>query len=204
MGASYQLLIGLGNPGTRYEATRHNAGAWLLGRVAARYASGFRSLARCFGSIADADIGGTRVRLFRPDTYMNHSGRAVAAVAGYYRVPVERILVAHDEIDLPPGTVRLKRGGGHGGHNGLRDIVPALSGSGFSRIRLGVGHPGSKDRVVGYVLDRPTAAERSGIEDAIERVVAEIERIAAGDLEGAMNTLHRRAGAADSDSAGTD
>ena len=199
MGASYQLLIGLGNPGTRYEATRHNAGAWLLERVAARYASGFRSLARCFGSIADADIGGTRVRLFRPDTYMNHSGRAVAAVAGYYRVPVERILVAHDEIDLPPGTVRLKRGGGHGGHNGLRDVVPALSGSGFSRIRLGVGHPGSKDRVVGYVLDRPPAAERSGIEDAIERVVADIERVAAGDLEGAMNTLHRRPGAADCD-----
>ena len=147
---------------------------------------------RCFGSMADADIEGIRVRLFRPDTFMNHSGRAVAAVAGFYRVPVERILIAHDEIDLPPGTVRLKRGGGHGGHNGLRDVVPQLAGSGFSRIRIGVGHPGHKDRVVGHVLDRPSLAERSGIDDAIERVVDDIARIAAGDLEGAMNALHRR------------
>ena len=192
MGASYQLLIGLGNPGARYETTRHNAGLWLLERVARRYASGFRSSPRCFGSIADADIAGTRVRLFRPDTFMNHSGRAVAAVAAFYKVPIERILIAHDEIDLPPGTVRLKRGGGHGGHNGLRDVVPQLASAGFSRIRIGVGHPGSKDRVVGYVLDRPPRAERSEIDDAIERVVDEIARIAGGDLEGAMNTLHRR------------
>ena len=192
MSASYQLLVGLGNPGARYEATRHNAGAWLLERVARRYAAGFRSSPRCFGSIADADIEGARVRLFRPDTFMNHSGRAVAAVAGFYKVPIERILVAHDEIDLPAGAVRLKRGGGHGGHNGLRDVVPQLAGSGFSRIRIGVGHPGHRDRVVGYVLDHPTPAERSEIEDAIERVVGDIARIVTGDLEGAMNTLHRR------------
>ena len=130
---------------------------------------------------------------------MNHSGRAVAAAAGFYKIPVERILVAHDEIDLPAGTVRLKRGGGHGGHNGLRDVVPQLAGSGFSRVRIGVGHPGHRDRVVGYVLDRPTPAERSEIEDAIERVVGDIARIITGDLEGAMNTLHRRdrAGAAE-------
>ena len=192
MSASYQLLIGLGNPGARYEATRHNAGVWLLERVARRHAGSFKSMPRCFGSIADADIEGVRIRLFRPDMFMNHSGRAVAAVAGFYKVPVERILIAHDEIDLPAGTVRLKRGGGHGGHNGLRDVVPQLAGSGFSRIRIGVGHPGSKDRVVGYVLDRPSAAERSEIEDAIDRVVGDIARIAAGDLEGAMNTLHRR------------
>ena len=193
MGASFQLLIGLGNPGTRYAATRHNAGAWLLERVAQRHASGFRSASRCFGSIADADVDGTRVRLFRPDTFMNHSGRAVAAVAGFYKVPIERILIAHDEIDLPAGTIRLKRGGGHGGHNGLRDIVPRLSGAEFSRIRIGVGHPGCKEQVVGYVLDRPSQAERSRIDDAIERVLDDIERIVSGDLEGAMNTLHRRA-----------
>ena len=192
MGASYQLLIGLGNPGARYEATRHNAGAWLLERVARRYASGFRSLARCFGSIADADIEGTRVRLFRPDTFMNHSGRAVAAVAGFYKVPVERILIAHDEIDLPAGTVRLKRGGGHGGHNGLRDVVPCLGGAGFSRIRIGVGHPGSRERVIGHVLDRPPPAEGAAIDEAIERVVEDVGRIVGGDLEGVMNTLHRR------------
>ena len=197
MGASYQLLIGLGNPGARYEATRHNAGVWLLEGVAGRYASWFKSLTRCFGSIADADIDGTRVRLFRPDTFMNHSGRAVAAVAGFYKVPTERILIAHDEIDLPAGTVRLKRGGGHGGHNGLRDIVPQLADSGFSRIRIGVGHPGSKDRVIGHVLDRPPPAERSMIDDAIDRVVGDIARIAGGDLEGAMNMLHRRDRAGD-------
>lgn len=192
MSASYQLLIGLGNPGTRYEATRHNAGVWLLDRVARHHACRFKSLPRCFGSIADADIEGVRVRLFRPDTFMNHSGRAVAAVAGFYRIPIERILIAHDEIDLPPGTVRLKRGGGHGGHNGLRDVVPQLAGSEFSRIRIGVGHPGYKDRVVGYVLDRPPLTERVEIDKAIDRVMEEIAGIARGDLEGAMNTLHRR------------
>ena len=197
MSASYQLLIGLGNPGARYEATRHNAGVWLLERVARRHASGFRSLPRCFGSIANADIEGVRIRLFRPGTFMNHSGRAVAAVAGFYKVPVARILIAHDEIDLPPGTVRLKRGGGHGGHNGLRDVVPQLAGSEFSRIRIGVGHPGHRDRVVGHVLDRPSAVERSAIDEAIDRVVDDIARIAGGDLEGAMNTLHRRVGTAD-------
>ena len=192
MGASYQLLVGLGNPGARYEGTRHNAGVWLLERVARRHADGFRSLPRCFGSIADAVVEGTRVRLFRPHTFMNDSGRAVAAVAGFYKVPVERILVAHDEIDLPAGTVRLKRGGGHGGHNGLRDVVPKLADPGFSRIRIGVGHPGHKDRVIGYVLDRPPPAERSEIEDAIERVVGDLARIVAGDLEDAMTTLHQR------------
>ena len=195
MGASYQLLIGLGNPGARYEATRHNAGAWLIERVARRYASGFKSSPRCFGAVADAKVGGTRVRLFRPDTFMNHSGRAVAAVAGFYKVPAERILIAHDEIDLPAGTVRLKRGGGHGGHNGLRDVVPCLGGAGFSRIRIGVGHPGSRERVIGHVLDRPPPAERAAIDQAIERVMEDVERIVGGDLEGVMNTLHRSAGA---------
>ena len=195
MGAPYQLFIGLGNPGVRYEATRHNAGAWLLGRVARRYASGFRAMTRCFGAIADAEVGGTRVRLFRPDTFMNDSGRAAAAAAGFYKVPVERILIAHDEIDLPAGTVRLKRGGGHGGHNGLRDVVPCLGGAGFSRIRIGVGHPGSRERVIGHVLDRPPPAERAAIDQAIERVMEDVERIVGGDLEGVMNTLHRSAGA---------
>ena len=194
---SYQLLIGLGNPGARYEQTRHNAGAWLLERVARRYASGFKSLARCFGAIADAEIGTARVRLFRPDTSMNDSGRAAAAVAGFYKIPIERILIAHDEIDLPAGTVRLKRGGGHGGHNGLRDIVPQLAGSGFSRIRIGVGHPGSKDQVINHVLTRASAAERAGIDEAIDRVVKDIERIIGGDLEGAMNTLNQRVRASD-------
>ena len=192
MGASYQLLIGLGNPGARYEATRHNAGVWLLERVALRYASGFKSSSRCFGAVADAEVGGTRVRLFRPDTFMNDSGLAAAAVAGFYKIPVERILIAHDEIDLPAGTVRLKRGGGHGGHNGLRDVVPCLGGAGFSRIRIGVGHPGSRERVVGHVLDRPPPAERAAIDEAIERVMDDVERIVGGDLEGVMNTLHRR------------
>ena len=195
MGASYQLLIGLGNPGARYEATRHNAGAWLIERVARRYASGFKSSPRCFGAVADAKVGGTRVRLFRPDTFMNHSGRAVAAVAGFYKVPAERILIAHDEIDLPAGAVRLKRGGGHGGHNGLRDVVPCLGGAGFSRIRIGVGHPGSRERVIGHVLDRPPPAERAAIDQAIERVMEDVERIVGGDLEGVMNTLHRSASA---------
>ena len=128
---------------------------------------------------------------------MNHSGRAVAAVAGFYKVPAERILIAHDEIDLPPGTVRLKRGGGHGGHNGLRDVVPQLGDSGFSRIRIGVGHPRHRDRVVSHVLDRPSLAERCEIDDAIDRVVDDIARIARGDLEGAMNALHRRDRATD-------
>ena len=198
MGASLPAPdSGSATPEPRYEATRHNAGAWLIERVARRYASGFKSSPRCFGAVADAKVGGTRVRLFRPDTFMNHSGRAVAAVAGFYKVPAERILIAHDEIDLPAGAVRLKRGGGHGGHNGLRDVVPCLGGAGFSRIRIGVG--ASREQGAGRrprPRPPPAAAERAAIDQAnLERVMEDVERIVGGDLEGVMNTLHRSAGA---------
>ena len=163
MGASYQLLIGLGNPGARYEATRHNAGAWLIERVARRYASGFKSSPRCFGSIADADVGGTRVRLFRPDTFMNHSGRAVAAVAGFYKVPAERILIAHDEIDLPAGTVRLKRGGATAGTTGCATSCPASGepGSPASVSASGIPGAGSGSSATSSTAPRRPSAPRS-------------------------------------------
>ena len=193
----FSVVAGLGNPGLRYADTRHNAGFRFVERLAERYRAEFKSSSRFSGEVALLRHDSRTLRLLKPGTFMNHSGRALSALSHYFRVPAAGILVAHDEIDLPPGTVRLKRGGGHGGHNGLRDVVPQLAGSEFSRIRIGVGHPGSKDRVVGHVLDRPSVAERSAIDDAIDRVLGEIARIASGDLEGAMNTLHRRIEPAD-------
>ena len=188
----FGLVCGLGNPGPRYAATRHNAGFRLVERLAERYGAAFRSSARFFGETAELRFDGHIVRLLKPPTFMNHSGRAVAALSRYFRCPVEGILVIHDEIDLPPGTVRLKRGGGTGGHRGLEDIVPCLGSRAFSRVRIGVGHPGSAPAVIGYVLDRAPPAEQALIDEAIESVIPRFESLLDGDLEPAMNVLHTR------------
>ena len=164
----FTLVAGLGNPGPRYAESRHNAGFRLVDLLAERYRATFKSSARFFGDTAELRVEGRMVRLLKPHTFMNHSGRAVAAMSRFYRCPSEGILVAHDEIDLPPGTLRLKRGGGTGGHRGLEDIVPALGSRAFSRIRIGVGHPGSASEVIGYVLRRAPAAEQALIDEAIE------------------------------------
>lgn len=186
------LVVGLGNPGKRYTETRHNAGFWFVDRVASARGVQWRSETRFFGDLAELASPGGKLRLLKPTTFMNESGRAVGAVARYFDLAPEQILVAHDEIDLPPGTVRLKRGGGHGGHNGLRDVIPQLGSTSFARLRIGVGHPGTKEQVIDYVLSRAGKEERSTIEHVLERVVADFDLLAAGKLEKVMNELHRK------------
>jgi len=194
-----RLLVGLGNPDPRDARTRHNAGFWFVDGVAAAWGASFRSQSNFFGELADCQIGGQRLRLLKPMTYMNNSGRSVAAVANFYKLQREEILVAHDEIDLPPGTVRLKRGGGHGGHNGLRDIIPQLGGADFARLRIGVGHPGVKSAVVGYVLKPASADEQHAIDDAVELALKFIPDMVAGKFASVMNALHTKAPTPDAD-----
>ena len=192
MDTPIRLLVGLGNPGARYAGTRHNAGFWFVDEIARRHALVPRASARFAGEIADGAIAGHRVRLLKPGTYMNESGRAVAAVANFHRIEASEILVAHDDIDLPAGTVRLKRGGGDGGHRGLRDIIPQLGDRSFLRLRFGVGHPGERDAVVGHVLHVPATAERDAIAAAIELAADELPAILGGEIAVAMNVINRR------------
>lgn len=187
-----QLIVGLGNPGLKYEPTRHNAGFWFVDELGRQLGFRFRPETKFHGSTAQCHVSGRHCRVFKPATYMNDSGRAVQAVAGFYRVPLEEILVAHDDIDLPVGTVRLKRGGGHGGHNGLRDLIRHLGGNDFHRLRIGVAHPGHRDEVVDYVLQRPSKQDRQLMDDAIDAALAVIPEIVGGDLERAMHQLHSR------------
>lgn len=192
MSSDIRLVAGLGNPGAKYDDTRHNAGFWFVDRVARAHGASFRAQPRLFGELAEVRIGGEVVRLLKPSTFMNHSGRSVGAVARYYSLAPSQVLVAHDEIDLPPGTVRIKRGGGHGGHNGLRDVIPQLGGADFARLRIGVGHPGTKEQVIGYVLARPGREESAQIGDAIERAASHFDDMVKSGLDRVMNELHRR------------
>ena len=199
MSKPIRLLVGLGNPGPRDAATRHNAGFWFADAVASRWGGSFRSQSKVFGEVADCHVGGERLRLLKPMTYMNNSGRSVAAMANFYKFESEEILIAHDEIDLPPGTVRLKRGGGHGGHNGLRDIIPQLGTPDFARLRIGVGHPGNKNAVVGYVLKAAPAEEQRLIDEAVVLAQAHFPDIVAGKFATVMNLLHRKSTAPESE-----
>jgi PTH1 family peptidyl-tRNA hydrolase len=187
-----RLLVGLGNPDPRDARTRHNAGFWFADAVASRWGGSFRSQSNFFGDIADCQVGGHRLRILKPMTYMNNSGRSVAAFANFYKFEADEILIAHDEIDLPPGTVRLKRGGGHGGHNGLRDVIPQLGSPDFARLRIGVGHPGNKNAVVGYVLKPASAEDQRIIDDAVALAVDHFPDIVAGKYSEVMNSLHRK------------
>ncbi|HSH29218.1 MAG TPA: aminoacyl-tRNA hydrolase [Thiohalobacter sp.] len=186
------LIVGLGNPGAKYDQTRHNAGFWFLDGLARRFHCTLNPENRFQGEAGRCDIDGADCRLLKPTTFMNRSGQSVAALAGFFKIPPEAILVVHDELDLEPGTVRLKRGGGHGGHNGLRDLISALGSKEFLRLRVGIGHPGHRDDVVNYVLNKPGAEDRIAIDAAIESALLEVPRIVNGDLEAAMNALHRR------------
>jgi len=187
-----QLVAGLGNPGARYAQTRHNAGFWFLDAVARRYAVQFHLESRYKSEVARCSIDGNDCRLQKPLDFMNRSGAPVAALAGFYRIPRSAILVVHDDIDLPPGTVKLKRDGGHGGHNGLRDLIPVLGGNDFLRLRVGIGHPGHRDDVVGYVLQPASREERIAIDGAIDTAVQVLPDIIAGQLDKAMQELHSR------------
>ena len=184
------LLVGLGNPGERYAHTRHNAGSQFVHQVALDAGAVFRNEPKFSGRIASARIGCQDVRLFIAAAYMNESGRAVAGVIRFYKVPVDQVLIAHDDLDLPPGAVRLKKGGGHGGHNGLRDVIRHLGSRDFSRLRIGIGHPGSADQVADYVLRKPAKRDAVLIQDSIDAACRELTGIVSGELSLAMNKLH--------------
>jgi len=184
------LIVGLGNPGPRYAETRHNAGFWFLDTLLRTTGSSLRGQPKLLAESTRADLFGHECILARPTTFMNNSGRAVRGILDYYRVPVDRLLVAYDELDLPPGVTRLKQGGGPGGHNGLRDICRHLGDPGFLRLRIGIGHPGHKDAVTRYVLGRSPAQVREVVEGAIARAVAVMPLVLDGRLQDAMTQLH--------------
>lgn len=187
-----QLLVGLGNPGPRYVQTRHNVGFWMVNEIARRYGGQFRSEPRFHGDACRVGIDGAQVWLFKPLTFMNRSGQAVQALAHFYKLQPQGILVIHDDLDLPPGTVRYKREGGHGGHNGLRDLHAQLGTNQYQRLRLGIGHPGQAAQVVDYVLGKPDAQDRVAIELAIDRAVDVVPELVAGEAGAVMNALHSR------------
>jgi len=185
-----QLVAGLGNPGAQYEQTRHNAGFWFVDAVARHCGAQFLNDSKSRSEVARCSLAGHGCRLQKPQDFMNRSGRPVAALAGFFRIPRSAILVVHDDLDLPPGTIRLKRDGGHGGHNGLRDLIPALGGNDFLRLRIGIGHPGHRDDVVDYVLRAASREDRAAIDAAIEAAVRALPDIIAGRLDAAMKELH--------------
>ena len=185
-----KLIAGLGNPGTDYSTTRHNAGFWFVDSVADKYQIRFAARNKLSGDLARIRVPGIDCLLFKPSTYMNSSGRGVRAVADYYRIEPARMLVVHDEIDLDAGVIRLKKGGGHGGHKGLRDIGETLGDTDFLRLRIGVSHPGDKTRVLSHVLGRPDSGDRELISDALQRGMEVLPLLFAGELDKAMTRLH--------------
>jgi PTH1 family peptidyl-tRNA hydrolase len=187
-----RLIVGLGNPGRDYAATRHNAGFWFVDQLAERFGGSWRTEAKFSGDLCRVSVGGQDLRLLKPTTFMNHSGRAVAAVVRYFDMAPETLLIAYDELDLPPGSGRLKRGGGHAGHNGMRDSISALGSQDFWRLRLGIGHPGRKEQVVSYVLSRPSSREREAIDRWIDEGASALEDLLCGQFQRVMNRLHRK------------
>lgn len=186
-----RLIVGLGNPGPEYSHTRHNAGEWFVLRLAEKYGIRLSPEPKFHGLSGRGNIAGEDVRLLVPTTFMNLSGRSVAAAAVFYKVMPTEILVAHDELDLPPGTIRLKTGGGHGGHNGLRDIIPALANhNGFHRLRVGIGHPGDAKKVSNFVLGKASEAEQALIDSAIDAALEQSEDMVRGNIPRAMNKLN--------------
>jgi PTH1 family peptidyl-tRNA hydrolase len=184
------VIAGLGNPGPRYSETRHNAGFWFLDELAQRHGIALREQSRLKSDIARAQLFGQECLLLKPRTFMNHSGQAVRAVMDYFEVQSAHLLVVYDDLDLPVGTVRLKAGGGHGGHNGLRDIFQHWPDQDFLRIRIGIGHPGVKAEVTDYVLGRPAPAEEKQIRNAILEAITVLPEILEGQLARAMQALH--------------
>jgi PTH1 family peptidyl-tRNA hydrolase len=190
-GEALKLIVGLGNPGTEYARTRHNAGFQFADELAARHGATFRSEPRHRAELARAQIGDADLWLLKPMNYMNHSGDAVQSIASFYKVPLEQILVAYDELDFPAGFVRLKQGGGAAGHNGMRDVI-AQMGDGFWRLRIGIGHPGDRSQVLDYVLGRPSAEEAQLIGAAILAAADIVPVLLEEGAQVAMNLLHGR------------
>ncbi|MDO9053782.1 MAG: aminoacyl-tRNA hydrolase [Gallionella sp.] len=187
-----RLIVGLGNPGREYETTRHNAGFWWVDALAREENLGFKSEARFHGQAVRGQLHGHEVWLLKPQTFMNLSGRAVAAMAQFYKITPAEILVVHDELDLQPGIARLKTGGGHGGHNGLKDIIAQLGTKDFWRLRLGIGHPGDRAEVSNYVLNDPRREERELIEAAMQQAQHIAHLVIDGKIEAAMLKLHSK------------
>ncbi|WP_296272504.1 aminoacyl-tRNA hydrolase [Pseudomonas sp. UBA6323] len=186
-----QLIVGLGNPGPEYDQTRHNAGALFVERVAESQRVNLSVDRKYFGLVGKFNHQGREVRLLIPTTYMNRSGQSVAALANFFKLKPEEILVAHDELDMPPGVAKLKQGGGHGGHNGLRDIIAQLGNqNNFHRLRLGIGHPGHASLVSGYVLGRAPRSEQELLDKSIDFALDVLPEILAGDWTVAMRKLH--------------
>ncbi len=183
-------IVGLGNPGPRYAETRHNAGYAFLVAVAGDLGAELRPEQRFRGWTARGQVDGHPVRLLAPQTFMNRSGSSVAEFVRFFKIPLHQVLIAHDDLDLAPGVVRVKVGGGHGGHNGLRDIINHLGAPDFVRVRIGIGHPGSSSQVTSYVLQPPTPEEKERINDSIQAARQELPKIVRGDFELAMNSLH--------------
>ncbi len=193
-GLPLRIIVGLGNPGPEHQVTRHNAGFWFVDLLARRHGAEFRDYRKYSGETARINISGQDLVLLKPTTYMNRSGLSVRQVCDFYKVAADEVLVAHDELDLPVGTVRLKHGGGHGGHNGLRDTIAHI-GEMFWRLRLGVGHPGNKADVIDYVLTRAPRAEEDLIFDAVNMSADSMPLLIEQGAERAMTKLHSRAGA---------
>lgn len=186
-----KLIVGLGNPGGEYRGTRHNAGADFIEALARDCGAQLQEESKFHGVTARGTFAGHDLRLLVPTTFMNCSGQSVATMAGFFKIDPEETLIAHDELDIPAGSARFKTGGGHGGHNGLRDIVPALGNkAGFHRLRIGIGHPGHASKVSGYVLSKPSAIDRALIDASIEEAIAALPLLLDGDATKAMTRLH--------------
>lgn len=187
-----QLFVGLGNPGAQYAATRHNAGFWWIDSVAAGNGCKLLHESKFSGDAGRLKIHANEAWLLKPATFMNKSGRAVAALANFYKIPPEAILVIHDELDLPAGSIKLKKGGGHGGHNGLKDIIACLGTNEFWRMRIGIDHPGDRNAVVNYVLNAPMREEQKLIDAAIDNSMPVLPALLEGNMDATMLKLHTR------------
>ena len=187
--SNISLIVGLGNPGKEYAQTRHNAGFWFVERLAEQYGIPLKADPKFNGISGRGNIEGQDVRLLLPSTFMNASGKSVVPFTKFYNIAPEAMLIAHDELDMNPGVIRLKTAGGHGGHNGLKDIVPHL-GPNFHRLRIGIGHPGSKERVSGHVLSKAPSSEQNLMDDALAHALSRIKLLTNGDIQQAMNQIN--------------
>lgn len=187
--SNLSLIVGLGNPGKEYAQTRHNAGFWFVERLAEQYGISLKADPKFNGISGRGNIEGQDVRLLLPTTFMNLVGKSVVPFAKFYNISPEAMLIAHDELDMNPGVIRLKTGGGHGGHNGLRDIVPH-TGPNFHRLRIGIGHPGSKERVSGHVLGKAPSSEQMLMDDAIHHALSRVNLLVDGNIQQAMNQIN--------------
>ncbi len=185
-----KAVVGLGNPGPRYSETRHNAGFWFLDQLSRQFGGSLRDESKFHGEVGSVSIDGNKVWLLKPMTYMNCSGQGVRALASYYKFAPQELLVVYDELDLAPGVARFKLGGGHGGHNGLRDICSHLGSRDFARLRVGIGHPGDKDQVSDYVLSRARREDQAKIDLAIDEALRVAEQFIGGAIDAATKALH--------------